>query len=88
MLKEQGTPGKDKDSTSILYSGITMTAETITKKVRYLVDRQGRRTHAVLPIKEFEEFLEDIQDLALGQSRLDDEDVPLKEAFKRLDSDE
>ncbi len=64
-----------------------MTAETITRKVKFLVDKNGKQTHAVLPIKDYEELLEDINDLSLGMSRLEDEDVPVKEAFERLESD-
>ncbi len=66
-----------------------MSVETlINSKVKFIIDRKGKRTHAVLPIKEFEELLEDLHDLMLGRSRMNGEDVPMEEAFKILDGDE
>ncbi len=65
-----------------------MTTEITEPKVKFIVDKRGRRTHAVVPLKEYEELLEDLHDLALGLSRLNEEDIPMEEAFKRLESDE
>ena len=61
-----------------------MTIETLFEKVKFLVDSKGMRTHAVLPIQEYEELMEDMYDLSIARSRVDDEDVPLDEALKSL----
>lgn len=61
-----------------------MPSELIEPKVKYLTDKRGRRTHAVLPLHEYQELLEDLHDLSLGLSRLHEEDVPMDEAFERL----
>jgi len=54
----------------------------------FLKDRRGRRTHAVVPIKEYEELLDDLHDLATAHSRLNEEDIPMEEAFQRLEQNE
>jgi len=61
-----------------------MSPDAITAKVKFLVDKRGRRTHAVLPLKDFEELLEELHDLALGLSRKGEPDIPLEEAFAQL----
>jgi hypothetical protein len=65
-----------------------MTAESIAKKlkkkVRFFTDGKGRRTHAVLPIKEYEELLEDIHDSAVAESRESDKPISLEQFKKRL----
>ncbi len=43
-----------------------MTTTLIQTRVKFLTDKRGRRTHAVVPLKEYEELLEDLRDLALG----------------------
>jgi hypothetical protein len=65
-----------------------MTTTIIEPKVKFITDKRGRRTHAVVPLKEWEELLEDLNDLALGRSRMDEEDIPMEEAFKRLEQNE
>ena len=65
-----------------------MSAETVTVKVKYLVDKRGRRTHAVLPLKDYEDLLEDLHDLALGISRKSEIDIPLDEAFAQINQQE
>ena len=35
------------------------------RKERYIVDEKGKRTAVVLPLKEYEELLEDLHDLAI-----------------------
>ena len=39
---------------------------------RYLVDEAGRRTAVVLPIEEYQQLLEDLEDLALIAERKDE----------------
>ena len=55
--------------------------------IKFLVDKRGRRTHAVLPLKDYEELMEDLHDLSLGLSRKDEKDIPMDEAFKLIDQD-
>lgn len=54
-------------------------------KVRYLVDEKGRKQSVVLPIREYEELLEDLADLALIAERKDEPAEPLDVAKKRLE---
>ena len=61
-----------------------MAITTLSPRVKFLTDKRGRRTHALVPLKDYEELLEDLHDLALGNARLKEEDVPMEEAFKRL----
>ncbi len=65
-----------------------MTMHLIEPKVRFITDKRGRRTHAVISLREYEELLEDLHDLSVGLSRLSEEDIPLEEGFKQLAADE
>ena len=61
-----------------------MTTEEITRKVKFLVDGKGKRTHAVLPIAEYEELLEDIHDAAVVNQRRTEGSISISEMKKRL----
>lgn len=61
-----------------------MSAETLPKNVKFLVNSLGRRTHAVLPLKDYEQLLEDLHDLAVVASRKDEGSISLDELKKRL----
>lgn len=54
------------------------------EKIRYLVDYKGRKKSVLLPIKDYEELLEDLADLALIAERKDEASEPLDVAKKRL----
>jgi len=56
------------------------------EKVRgqYIVDEQGRRTAILLPIKEYEELLQDIHDLSVIAERRDEPTVSQKELKEAL----
>ena len=54
---------------------------------QYIVDNKGRRTAVVLPVKEYEELLEDLHDLAVVAERRDEPAVSFKELKKRLKQD-
>ena len=54
---------------------------------QYIVDNKGRRTAVVLPVKEYEELLEDLHDLAVVAERRDEPAVSFKELKKRLKGD-
>ena len=61
-----------------------MTTEKIIRKVKYLVDKNGKRTHAVLPIKDYEELLEDMNDAAVVIERRKDGSISISDMKKRL----
>jgi len=65
-----------------------MTLKLVESQVKFLTDNRGIRTHAVIPLKEYEELLEDLHDLATAHSRMNEEDIPVEEAFQRLDQNE
>ena len=54
-------------------------------KKRYLTDENGRKTAVVLPIKEYEELLEDLEDLAIIAERKDEPTEPLDAVTERLE---
>ena len=54
-------------------------------KRSYLVDENGNRTAVMLPIEEYEELLEDLQDLAVIAQRRDDPTVPLDVVVEQLE---
>ena len=54
-------------------------------KRRFVVDDQGRRESVLLPVKEYEELLEDLQDLALMAERNEEPTEPLDVVKKRLE---
>lgn len=52
---------------------------------QYLVDEAGRRTAVVLPIKEYQQMLEDLEDLALMAERRDEPSEPWEVVKARLE---
>ena len=53
-------------------------------KRSYVVDENGNRTAVMLPIEEYEELLEDLQDLAVIAQRRDEPTVPLDVVVEQL----
>lgn len=51
---------------------------------QYLTDETGKRTAIVLPIEEYEELLEDIEDLAAIAERRNEESASHEEVVARL----
>ena len=54
-------------------------------KKRFIVDEKGKRQAIVLPIKEYEELLEDMADLAVMVDRADEPTESLEVVKKRLE---
>ncbi len=54
---------------------------------QFLVDEEGRKTAVLLPLEEYEEMLEDIEDLAVIAERRDEPTIPFEELKKRLKAD-
>jgi len=50
----------------------------------FVVNRGGRRTAVLLPIKDYEGLLEDLHDLAVVAERRKEKAVPLSELKRRL----
>jgi hypothetical protein len=61
--------------------GLAMARE----KIRFLIDERGRKQSVVLPIKEYQELLEDLADLALIAERKNQPTEPLDVVKKRLE---
>ncbi|HHT9131027.1 MAG TPA: type II toxin-antitoxin system Phd/YefM family antitoxin [Candidatus Tripitaka californicus] len=54
---------------------------------RFLVDRRGRKTAVVLPIKDYERLLEDLHDLSVVAERRHEPTISLEELKRRLKAD-
>ena len=57
---------------------------TISSNVSFLVDHKGKKTHAVLPIKEYERLVEDQFDNAVADSRINEVTTSFDEAKARI----
>jgi len=56
-------------------------------KEQYLIDESGQKTAVVLPVKEYEDLLEDIHDLAMIAERREESTTSFDELKKRLEAD-
>jgi len=54
------------------------------RKHRFIVDEQGRRTEVVLPIREYQELLEDLHDLAVVAERKAEPSISIEELKEKL----
>jgi len=57
------------------------------KKIQYITDEDGNKTSVVMPVEEYQEILEDIQDLVAIAERKDEESVSLDKIKKTLKAD-
>jgi len=53
-------------------------------KEKYIVNEKGKKTAAILPIKKYEELIEDIHDLAVVAERRDEPTTTFTELKERL----
>lgn len=53
-------------------------------QAQYITNPQGKKTAVILPIKEFEEFLEDIEDLVVLLERRDEPTIAFEEVVENL----
>ncbi len=53
-------------------------------QAQYITDETGKKTAVILPIEEFEELLEDLDDLAVIAERRDEETVAMADVVARL----
>ena len=60
-------------------------AQTIRDlQAQYVTDEKGNKTAVILPIEEFEELLEDLQDLAVLAERRDEPAISHEEVVAKL----
>jgi len=52
--------------------------------LKYITDEKGKKKEVILPLKEFENLLEDLEDLAVVAERRDEESISHEEVIKRL----
>lgn len=53
-------------------------------QAQYVTDESGKKTAVILPIEEFYELLEDLEDLAVLAERRDEPTIPFEEVIVRL----
>ena len=53
-------------------------------QAQYITDENGKKTAVILPIAEFEELLEDLEDLAVLLERRDEPTIPFDEVVAEL----
>jgi PHD/YefM family antitoxin component YafN of YafNO toxin-antitoxin module len=56
-------------------------------QAQYITDEKGNKTAVILPIEEYEELLEDLQDLAVLAERRDEPTISHAEVVARLKRD-
>ena len=54
---------------------------------QYMVDSKGKRKAVVLPVKQYEQLIEDLHDLAVVAERREEEPISLEEMKQRLKED-
>ena len=53
-------------------------------KYRYVTNQQGQKTDVILKVKDFEELLEDLNDIAIVAERKDESTISHQEVLKDL----
>ena len=56
-------------------------------QAQYITDQNGKKTAVILPIEEFEELLEDLDDLAVLAERREEPTISFDEVIERLKRD-
>ena len=54
-------------------------------KKHFIITEEGRKTAVLLPIKEYAELLEDLEDLAIIAKRRDEPSIPFDVAKRKLE---
>ncbi len=54
-------------------------------RTRFITDEKGKVLSAVVPIKEYEEMIEDLEDLAAVVERRNEETIPWEQVKKEMD---
>ena len=53
-------------------------------KIKYVTDKKGKKTEVILKVEDFEELLEDLQDITVVAERRDEQTIPHKNVIKEL----
>ncbi len=53
-------------------------------QAQYVTNETGKKVAVILPIEEFEDLLEDLEDLAVLLERRDEPTIPFEEAVAKL----
>ena len=56
-------------------------------ELKYVTNESGEKTAIILPIKDYEELLEDLEDLAIIAERRDEPSISHKEVIAKLKRD-
>ncbi|HST50645.1 MAG TPA: hypothetical protein VLJ61_01440 [Pyrinomonadaceae bacterium] len=59
----------------------------LESEVRYVTNRDGEKTAVIVPIEEFEELLEDVEDLAAVAERRDEPTISHDDLLAELNHD-
>jgi PHD/YefM family antitoxin component YafN of YafNO toxin-antitoxin module len=59
----------------------------VATQAQYVVNSKGKKTAVILSIKQYEQLMEDLHDLAVVAERRDEEPISLEELKKRLRED-
>jgi PHD/YefM family antitoxin component YafN of YafNO toxin-antitoxin module len=54
---------------------------------QYIVDRQGKKTAVILPVRQYEQILEDLHDLAVVAERREEKTITWEKVKRRLQDD-
>lgn len=57
----------------------------MTAKPQYIIDADGQKLSVILPIEDYLELMEDLEDLATIAERKDEATVPLEDVLKELE---
>ena len=56
-------------------------------KCKYIVNEKGKKTAAIIPMEEYEELLEDLNDISIVVERRDEPTIPFDKLKERLRKD-
>lgn len=56
-------------------------------KERYITNNNGKKTEVIIPIKQYQELLEDLNDLGKVAERREEKSISLEEMKQRLKKD-
>ncbi|MBM3125737.1 MAG: hypothetical protein FJZ87_11815 [Chloroflexi bacterium] len=56
-------------------------------QAKFVMDENGKKTAVILPIREFEELLEDLEDLAVMAERREESTISHEEVMEKLKRD-
>ena len=58
-----------------------------TLQEQYVIDTKGNKTAVILPLKRYEQLMEDLHDLAIVAERREEKPISLEEMKRRLRED-